>query len=79
MRLFNRADGVDGHYCVGRISSRFCAPTVEFWNEDAKTGPQWTAFGTLYASKEAAADVLYRLCQVPARPRQARPLARASR
>lgn len=40
-RLVNRADGVDGHYCIRRIQP--CG-TAEYWDQDER---KWSAFGTV--------------------------------
>ena len=40
-RLFNRADGVDGHYCIGRKSTG--GDYYEFWNNGA-----WSSAGTVF-------------------------------
>jgi hypothetical protein len=47
MKLVNRADGVDGHYCIGRNLKDF----REYWNDE--TG-RWGAFGTVFEGKEFA-------------------------
>jgi hypothetical protein len=34
LKLFNRADGVDGHYCIGRSSGKDSMFFMEYWNDD---------------------------------------------
>lgn len=40
-KLVNRADGVDGHYCVGRSED---GVYFDFWNECG----EWCSAGTVY-------------------------------
>ena len=40
--LINRGDGVDGHYCIGRKTSK---DYHEFWNHNAQV---WCSVGTLF-------------------------------
>lgn len=51
LRLFNRADGVDGHYCVGRMKT-VVIPGFEFaeyWN-----GRFFGSFGTVIIGRDEA-------------------------
>lgn len=55
MRLFNRADGVNGHFCIGRKineSKNF----YEFYNKG-----KWLSAGELFTSFEEAFDKLKEL------------------
>ncbi len=54
MLLFDRADGVKGHYCIGRRIGN--TNFVEFWN---KTG--WAGHGQLFTSEAAAEFQMARL------------------
>ena len=48
MKLIDRADGVRGHFCIGRQVK----DTIywEFWNEKENT---WCSAGTVYSENEA--------------------------
>ena len=55
MKLLNRADGCNGHYCIGRevsnaASEMFALPCWEFWNEEER---KWCSAGTVYTKKQA--------------------------
>lgn len=54
MKLFDRGDGVRGHYCIGRLIGN--GPYHEFYN---KSG--WAGSGQLFTSKHAAMLVMKRL------------------
>lgn len=58
LRLFNRADGVDGHYCIVRNVPSSPA-FVEYWNKD-----KWNAFGELFTDKESATQRLNELLEL---------------
>jgi len=49
LSLSNRADGVDGHYCIKRMKAD--GITAEFYNANID---EFEAFGTVYYSREAA-------------------------
>lgn len=53
--LHNRGDGVDGHYCIGRLIDP-AKPYWEFWNQD-----KWSSAGEVFVGKEAAQQALLRL------------------
>lgn len=57
MMLYNRADGVDGHYCIGRYID--CSMIVEFWNKGF-----WSSAGQVFTNKAVAEFVLNQLKQV---------------
>jgi len=46
--LVNRADGVDGHYCIGR-DAEIGRPYMEFWNPHG-----WFGSGYLFTDKKLA-------------------------
>ncbi len=48
MKLINRADGVDGHYCIGRIHSKLGAPYWEYYFKG-----QWCSAGEVLTKNEA--------------------------
>jgi CRISPR/Cas system CSM-associated protein Csm2 small subunit len=48
IRLYNRGDGVNGHYCVGRPIKEF-PNFYEFWNEPLD---KWTSTGTTYSRED---------------------------
>lgn len=54
--LCNRADGVNGHYCIGRWSTT--GGHQEYWNEQSKA---FTSAGTVYVGVQAAEDALNKL------------------
>lgn len=54
MKLFDRADGVKGHYCIGRQIGN--TNFVEFWNKGG-----WAGHGQLFTSKKAAEFKMARL------------------
>ena len=48
IRLYNRGDGVNGHYCVGRLMKDSLV-YHEFWNAPLT---KWCASGTIYTRDE---------------------------
>jgi hypothetical protein len=53
MYLRDRADGVRGHFCIGRHMEKYRnypTPTWEYW-----TGEKWASFGKVYNREEAIA------------------------
>lgn len=53
-KLFDRADGVRGHYCVGRqVDKGDGLPFWEYW-----TGDRWASAGKVYFYKSSALMVL---------------------
>lgn len=50
LHLIDRADGVRGHYCIGRHMEKyrhFPTPTWEFWD-----GDKWSSAGKVYIYEE---------------------------
>lgn len=58
LSLSNRADGVDGHYCIKRMGAD--GITAQFYNANID---EFQAFGTVYYSREAAEKKLAELCE----------------
>ena len=61
MRLYDRADGVRGHFCIGRPMDLKNQDYSEFWNEDAS---RWSSAGTVYTTRESAEKRMAELMQV---------------
>ena len=55
MHIHNRADGVDGHYCIARHNE---AGFSEFWTEHSNS---FTSAGSVYVGKETAIEKLEEL------------------
>lgn len=55
-KLIDRADGVRGHYCIGRSVDMLSHPSIfEFWND----AHGWCSAGTVYVGEQAAKAKLY--------------------
>jgi hypothetical protein len=50
LQLYDRADGVEGHYCIGRQAN---PPFAEFWNPDG-----WAGSGFVFEDERLAQAVL---------------------
>lgn len=61
LRLYDRADGVRGRYCVGRWTGQY----NEYWNEPAG---RFAAFGTVYVGEDAARAKLEALASALSAP-----------
>lgn len=57
LRLCDRADGVRGHYCIGR-PVRNCPAFTEYWNPSG-----WAGSGYLFTDEKLAQAVLDLLAQ----------------
>ena len=62
MRLFDRADGVKGHYCIGRQMTKYVAETWEFYNKGA-----WCSAGQIFTSLASAEFVMEKLIKKAAK------------
>ena len=49
-QLRDRADGVKGHFCIGRVRELGACDTWEFWND---TWQSWASAGTVYMEQAA--------------------------
>ena len=58
MKLINRADGIKGHYCIGRPMEAFNTTVWEFWNKD-----KWRSVGEVFTCREIALKKLEELRQ----------------
>jgi hypothetical protein len=55
LKIFDRADMVRGHFCIGRMKDD--RGTWEFWNEKAG----WSSAGTVIVGRDAARDRMKQL------------------
>lgn len=59
LELLDHADGVSGHFCIGRFRGTFW----EFWS-DTFQGGSWSSAGTVYVGRDAAESKLKELTDV---------------
>lgn len=57
MKLLNRCDGVNGHYCIGRYNSS--GKYLEFYNKNG-----WFSAGKVFITKKSAIEQLNVLKQL---------------
>ena len=58
MRIFDRADGVRGHFGIGRPSTQYGLPFWEYWNDKTNN---WESAGSVYVGEIVVGDKLREL------------------
>lgn len=58
-KLLDNADGVRGHYCIGRTHSTLGPPFLEFWNHGS-----WLSAGEVFCGQNEARAVLATIMRI---------------